>query len=109
MHTIWGIYAIKGKTIEYDNVSELTFRIADNIPIRMFYEQPIPFGTQTTLDTYIDRNIQDLIVMGDGEKHGFHWYIEKHTNKYRYGKKNNNIYIEKKIYIMLPWYKVGFF
>lgn len=38
LHVIWGVYSVKGNSTEYDNVSELTFRIADNIPVRVFYE-----------------------------------------------------------------------
>ena len=50
-----GVYSVaKGvdNIIEYDLVSELTFRIQDNIPIRMFYERMTVINGFTTLDKY---------------------------------------------------------
>ena len=59
LHVIWGVCAIQGRKLEYDNVSELTFRIADNIPIRMFYEADAVVGDGTTLDKYAYQHFED--------------------------------------------------
>jgi hypothetical protein len=74
LHVIWGVHAIVDRNAEYDNVSELTFRIADNIPIRMFYERiSRVFGyVATTLDKYIYEN-NDEEEGGDSEEENHHY------------------------------------
>lgn len=58
LYTIWGVFSVKNKPLDYDYVSELTFRIYDHLPIRMFYEKQTvaAFGeVRTQLDLYAEK------------------------------------------------------
>lgn len=57
LYTIWGVYSISRgfeNIVNYDLVSELTFRIYDKIPIRMFYEisKQTSIGDKIILEDY---------------------------------------------------------
>lgn len=58
LYTIWGVYSITREfknIVDYDFVSELTFRIYDQIPVRMFYETFNEFIGNFTLERYVSK------------------------------------------------------
>ena len=68
LYTIWGVYSVDNgpgvgqRLTKYNLVSELTFRIYDQIPIRMFYEvvQYTSVGEQISLDVYEGYSFEDF-------------------------------------------------
>lgn len=58
LYTIWEVFSVKDQDLAYDYVSELTFRVYDYIPIRIFYEIEEDGGI--SLDCYCGENIDSL-------------------------------------------------